>query len=194
MGSGPQRSPLGQGHLDVVARQQRSVRELKFKHLLFILFILILGAWRVGQDVIDAPFLTWLWQTIKNNMNVSKSLTESCTNKPKPLENFNTLLQHKTPKSEIIHEDWFPPEVISVIDPDVVTFTMTICQGGNFCLSPAFQVCSNHTVVLHRFLCRKSARYICFLCETLLNKTEGHPKYAGVAWIQADCFWHCDFL
>lgn len=58
MGSGPQRSPLGQGHLDVVARQQRSVRELKLKHLLLILFILILGAWRVGQDVIDAPFLT----------------------------------------------------------------------------------------------------------------------------------------
>lgn len=53
----PGRLPLGQGHLDVVARQQRPVRELKLENLLFILFILILGARWVSQDVIDAPFL-----------------------------------------------------------------------------------------------------------------------------------------
>lgn len=46
-------SPLGKGHLDIVARQQRSVRELKLKHFSFVIFILIIWARRVSKDVID---------------------------------------------------------------------------------------------------------------------------------------------
>lgn len=55
-----QSSPLGEGHLDVVAGQQRSVGELKLKHLPFIILILILGAWWVCQDVVDPALLARL--------------------------------------------------------------------------------------------------------------------------------------
>lgn len=48
------RSPLGERHLDVVARQQRSVRELKLKHLLLVHLVLVFWARRVSEDVIDA--------------------------------------------------------------------------------------------------------------------------------------------
>lgn len=42
-----QSSPLGEGHLDVVARQQRSVGELELEHLPFIVFVLVVRAWWV---------------------------------------------------------------------------------------------------------------------------------------------------
>lgn len=55
------RSPLGERHLDVVARQQRSVRELKLKHLLLVHLVLVFWARRVSEDVIDATLFAWLW-------------------------------------------------------------------------------------------------------------------------------------
>lgn len=56
-----QSSPLGQGHLDVVARQQRSIGELELKHLPFIILFLIVWAWRVCEDVVNPTLLTRLW-------------------------------------------------------------------------------------------------------------------------------------
>lgn len=53
-------SPLGEGHLDVVARQQRSIRELKLEHLSFVIVVIIIWAWGISQDVINTAFFATL--------------------------------------------------------------------------------------------------------------------------------------